>query len=1406
MCGFCFSKAFVMVINLTYAFWILLRKYILTTLAIFIVLFSLDAFQTAWALADEIYKFVRERLSPSKQFAVVIGINGYDNKRDLSYAVNDARAMIKTLRVLGYIIDEDAILLQKRGMERSPITRKVITKAILKTFKKTGPRDRVVVFYAGHGEELFLKDDEREALLLPSDYDPDDPVGSGLPFRDLVNMAVLKEIKAKQILFILDACYAGDVLKYTALRNDSPPKPTKSFYEDLLNKEAYLVLTAGGDGQQVSEKLGYGVFTQQLMRGLAGAADNNSDGVVHFNELVTWLEPIVYEMAKPLEQNVAAGRIRSGLGQPVFVVPSINDRHSLLGENEGAEISIAMQDRCKELGNICPWLTPSRGTEKVTSDKNQVSPPASVSGFDPRQMDLAFWNSISDIDDPVLYEEYLKKFPDGVFVAIARRKLKLPVHGFKRKESYQTDSSNIHPTTGLKSKFGLAETPILRTEIGAHTNKIPAISVDRKARYLVSGSYDKTARVWDVNSGRLIQTLRIPIGSGPIGRIYAVAISPNGDRVAVGGWTGKSPEDQSIYLFDRSTGRMDVHLGGLSAVVNHLVFSKDDRYLAASLGRNDGIRIYDMGGYKEIAMDKDYADAVNFADFDAHGRLVTASSDGKVRLYNSKFNLISSRDGPGGKRPHSAVFSPDDKKIAVGYSDSIAVDVLSGDDLSWLYSPDTKEFDNGNLSSVAWSVDGKSLYAGGTYDVDGLNPVIRWSNGGLGSERFLQFAMGTNTVMGIKPLPEGWLAMADADSLLAVLYKDGGSQWLRRSDIADFRGQAIRLSESSDIVEFGYKQSGQRPARFSFKALRLEINPPLDGRLSGPITEASGLKITDWKNKYTPKLNGKSLALSQYESSRSLAISPDHKSFLLGTEWYLRLFDRNGKQVWIVDPPSVAWAVNISGDGKRAVAGCGDGTLRWYRMSDGKELLALFPHEDGKRWIAWTPQGFYQASADAEDLIGWHLNHGSNQTPDFYGASRFRQQFYRPDVVARVLDTLDVKEALALADQARGTKTLVKDVKSILPPTITILSPAAGTQTTSNKLTVFYKAESTTGAVTEVEARIQGRPAKVLDHIFDHEKGDGDNMMGQITIVVPPEDVNVSLIARNKHGDSEPATYLTNWTGAWDWYKPNLYVLAVGVSRYDQKHLKLKYAAKDAQDFIEVIKTQKGGLYKQIKYRLLVSNDHKKEATRDNILDGLEWLMRETTSRDVAMVFLSGHGTNDSDGNYNFLPQDGDPARLRRTCIEQNDFKKFISSIPGITLLFMDSSGAGDINIEGVKRFDQDPEDAVDQVLNSDVEKLVNELADASSGGIVFSASTGRQLSFEKDELRNGVFTEALLEGIMGRADYKKDLYISVAELELYISERVRELTKGEQMPVIAKPKAFEDFKIIRVYQPISGG
>ena len=65
--------------------------------------------------------------------------------------------------------------------------------------------------------------------------------------------------------------------------------------------------------------------------------------------------------------------------------------------------------------------------------------------------------------------------------------------------------------------------PILRIETGMHIAKISSIAIDSRERYLVTGSLDKTIKVWDLQSGRLIKTLRPPVGIGDEGKISAYA-------------------------------------------------------------------------------------------------------------------------------------------------------------------------------------------------------------------------------------------------------------------------------------------------------------------------------------------------------------------------------------------------------------------------------------------------------------------------------------------------------------------------------------------------------------------------------------------------------------------------------------------------------------------------------------------------------------------------------------------------------------------------------------------------------------------------------------------------------------------------------------------------------------------
>ncbi|HXM70201.1 MAG TPA: caspase family protein, partial [Thermoanaerobaculia bacterium] len=474
-----------------------------------------------------------------------------------------------------------------------------------------------------------------------------------------------------------------------------------------------------------------------------------------------------------------------------------------------------------------------------------------------------------------------------------------------------------------------------------------------------------------------------------------------------------------------------------------------------------------------------------------------------------------------------------------------------------------------------------------------------------------------------------------------------------------------------------------------------------------------------------------------------------------------------------------------------------DGTIRWHRLSDGQELLALFVNKDDLRWVAWTPSGYYMASPGGEDLIGWHLNRGWDQAADFFGASRFRERFSRPDVVQKVLETLDEGKAVEEANGAARRREDTKPIIAQLPPVIRLLTPGEGSRFSGNDLTVNYELRSPSGLqVTRIDVLIDGRISRGLGRVEQSGSPCGGvsakPCSGTLTVSVPARDVEVALIAYAGELAGEPARVKLAWAGAAapaaaDLLKPKLYALVVGVSDYAAPGLKLGYAAKDARDFATALQGQRGGLYGSVETRLIID----REATRNSVVDGLEWLEKQVTSRDVGVVFIAGHGVSDEKQNYWFLPADAIPERLRTMAVSQDDIKRTLQGLPGKALLFLDTCHAGQAMASGTRRG------------TVDVNALVNELSAAENGVIAFASSTGREVSMERDDWKNGAFTKALVEGLVeGRADLLHKGTITLSQLDAFVVSRVKELTGGTQHPVMTRPPTVPDFAIALVRAP----
>ena len=85
---------------------------------------------------------------------------------------------------------------------------------------------------------------------------------------------------------------------------------------------------------------------------------------------------------------------------------------------------------------------------------------------------------------------------------------------------------------------------------------ISRIGVDADCARIATAADDKTVRLWSLPDGKLQRTIRLPIGPGYGGKVNAAALSPDGRRLAAGGWDASYEKlgSHSLSLVDLDSG------------------------------------------------------------------------------------------------------------------------------------------------------------------------------------------------------------------------------------------------------------------------------------------------------------------------------------------------------------------------------------------------------------------------------------------------------------------------------------------------------------------------------------------------------------------------------------------------------------------------------------------------------------------------------------------------------------------------------------------------------------------------------------------------------------------------------------------------------------------------------------
>ncbi len=185
-----------------------------------------------------------------------------------------------------------------------------------------------------------------------------------------------------------------------------------------------------------------------------------------------------------------------------------------------------------------------------------------------------------------------------------------------------------------------AAEPIIQLDTGGHTAPIRGIAVSpERSSIMVTGGHDKVLRVWDINKGETLRTLRGDIGPGDFGNIYALDVSPREASVAVGGFMDPvcpGPHCGDVRIFNWETSKLTSLLTGVHTnIVLGLAYGPNGRYLATA-SADDRVAVWNLGTQTpEVTFTlpkRSQPGKVEFLNDDR--RIVVAGRDGIVRVFD----------------------------------------------------------------------------------------------------------------------------------------------------------------------------------------------------------------------------------------------------------------------------------------------------------------------------------------------------------------------------------------------------------------------------------------------------------------------------------------------------------------------------------------------------------------------------------------------------------------------------------------------------------------------------------------------------------------------------------------------------------------------------------------------------
>jgi WD40 repeat protein len=359
-----------------------------------------------------------------------------------------------------------------------------------------------------------------------------------------------------------------------------------------------------------------------------------------------------------------------------------------------------------------------------------------------------------------------------------------------------------------------------------------------------------------------------------------------------------------------------------------------------------------------------------------------------------------------GPLPVSASHAADGARAVIGHFSAqppAIVELRSGRVLRTL-EPQEPGLDAGQLMTVAWSADTRRVWVGGR-KARGRDYLL-WAFDAASGAAVDTVPVATDSILDLVPLPGGRVAFASFDGSWGVL--DGRVLGPNpQSGLGGAQSVSSLLTGPDGTLVSWQLRSGLR-LQFDLRQRRLAavergVGHGARTRLRGVF--GAELQVADERGFFSGfyRLGGREIRLEAGETARAASFMPGaagSSDAFVGTSRALQRVDASGRVLWRRALGAEVNALVVASSGERIVTASSDGTLRWWQAASGEPLLTVLALPTGQ-WLAWTPEGYFDASAGGDALAGWLVQAPRSARVEFHPLARLRAALRRPDLVVR---------------------------------------------------------------------------------------------------------------------------------------------------------------------------------------------------------------------------------------------------------------------------------------------------------------------------------------------------------------------------------------------------------------------